>query len=114
MECSVVCAHRLEEIQTARVCSVGRSLASQECRRVKSDLWHSMFGRSRFSRGPGDGTGVEPSNFKIGLGVWSGIAGADGANFEIGTPDPLIGGQTVRVGLVGYLIKVPVKKGFGD
>ena len=32
--------------------------------------------------------GVGPSNFKIGLGVGSGIEGADGVNFEIGTPDP--------------------------
>ena len=32
--------------------------------------------------------GVGRSNFKIGLGVGSGIVGAGGANFEIGTPDP--------------------------
>ena len=31
----------------------------------------------------GAGIGVEPSNFKIGLGVGSGIAGAVGANFEV-------------------------------
>ena len=31
----------------------------------------------------GAGIGVEPSNFKIGLGVGSGIAGAVGANIEV-------------------------------
>ena len=32
--------------------------------------------------------GVGRSNFKIGLGVGSGIEGAGGANLEIRTPDP--------------------------
>ena len=78
-----MCAHTLEEIQTARVCLVGRSLASQEYRRAKTDLWHPTGGRSRFLGGPGFGIGVEPSNFKIGVGVGAGIQGVDGANFEV-------------------------------
>jgi len=76
-----VCAHTLEEIQTARVCLVGRSLASPEYRRAKTDLWHPTCGTPRFLRGPGFGIGVRPSNFKIGVGVGAGIAGVDGANF---------------------------------
>ena len=59
-----------------------------EYRRAETGLWHPTFGRSRFLRGPGVGIRVETSNFKIGVGVGAGIAGVDGANFEIGTPDP--------------------------
>ena len=47
-------------------------------------------GRRFLCRG-GFGRRVGPSNFKIGGGVGSGVAGADGANFEIGTPDPVVG-----------------------
>jgi len=36
----------------------------------------------------GFGIGVGRTNFKIGLGVASGIVRAGWANFEIGTPDP--------------------------
>ena len=62
-----------------------RSKGTGERRRgpVVLDVWYPAF-----LGGPGVGTGVEPSNFKIGFGVGSGIAGVDGANFEIGTPDP--------------------------
>ena len=45
------------------------------------------------------GIGVGSSNLKIGLGDGTGIEGADGAIFEIGTPDPvcwLAGGVVVR------------------
>ena len=125
-----MCAHALEEIQSARVCLVRRSLALQE---TKTHLWHPAF-----LGGKGVGTGVEPSNFKIGVGVGSGIAGADGANFEIGTPDPgcadsaafvasvsigsvdrLAHGGNLRQGVEGgqdateeHLIEVPAKYGF--
>ena len=60
----------------------------------------------------GVGIGVDRTNSKISLGVGSGIADAEGANFEIGTPDPRSGGQKVKRGLVGHLIKVPMKWGF--
>ena len=60
------------------------------------------------------GIGVGRTNFKIGLGVGSGIEGAEGANFEIGTPDPRYRWPICKVGLVGHLIQVPVKKGFRD
>ena len=69
------------------------------------------------------GIGVGPSNFKIGLGAGSGIEGTDGANFEIGTPDPglptpglyvRLVGQVGQPELVGQPIEVPVKKGFCD
>jgi len=44
--------------------------------------------RRRLLHGRRVESGVGPTNFKIGLGFGSGIAGVDGANFEIGTPDP--------------------------
>ena len=50
--------------------------------------------------------GVGRSNFKIGLGVGSGIEGADGANFEIGTPDPRL--------LFGWLAKSSNLDGLAD
>ena len=37
----------------------------------------------------GFGIGVGRANFKIGLGAGSGIEGAEGANFEVCTPDPV-------------------------
>ena len=67
--------------------------------------------------------GVEPSNFKIGLGVGSEVDGADAANFEVGTPDPglltlgmyvRLGGQVGQMTIAGQLFEVPVKKGFCD
>jgi len=50
--------------------------------------------------------GVGRTNFKIGLGVGSGIEGADGANFEIGTPDPRL--------LFGWLAKSSNLDGLAD
>ena len=68
--------------------------------------------------------GVGRSNFRIGLGVGSGIVGAGGANFEVGTPDPRLQFATLfavrlvvqvaQLGWPGQPIEMRAKQGFRD
>ena len=69
---------------------VGHRIASSVVWRVALMVSLAGVGRRFFCCG-WFGRRVGPSNYKTGMGVGSGFEGADGANSEIGTPNPVVG-----------------------